>query len=260
MRKLILSLVVVLPAAIVATAGLKWPAAAQDKTFSDAQKNAIEQIVRDYLRKNPEILVEMSTELEKRQSVAEAAARGKAIAENASLLYRSPGSFVAGNPKGDVTIVEFFDYNCQFCKRALGDLLKVLDTDKKVRVVFKELPIFGEASENAAKVALAAVKQGKYFELHSALLKARGQATKAKALRVARDLGLDVDKLKADMNAPDVVAQINETKALAEKIGLQGTPLYLVGDQVIPGAPQNLYNLLMEKVAEIRKNGCQTAC
>lgn len=260
MRKTILGLTVALPAVIVAVAGLQWPAAAQDTTFSDAQKKAIEQIVRDYLVKNPEILVEMSTELEKRQSVAESAARTKAIAENASLLYRSPGSVVAGNPKGDVTIVEFFDYNCQFCKRALGDLLKMLETDKKVRVVFKELPIFGKASEDSAKVALAAGKQGKYFELHSALLKARGQTTKAKALRLARDLGLDVDKLKADMNAPDVVAQISETKALAERIGLQGTPLYLVGDQVIPGAPGNLYDLLVQKVAEIRKNGCKVAC
>ncbi|MCG8561150.1 MAG: DsbA family protein [Hyphomicrobiales bacterium] len=259
MRKTIVGLTVALPAAIVAGIGL-WPAAAQDTTFSDAQKKAVEQIVRDYLRKNPEILIEMSAELEKRQSVAEAAARSKAIAENASLLFRSPGSYVAGNPKGDVTIVEFFDYNCQFCKRALDDLLKVLDTDKNVRVVFKELPIFGEASEDAAKVALASIKQGKYFELHNALLRKRGQATKASALRVAGDLGLDVDKLKADMNAPDVLAEIDETKALAERIGLQGTPLYLVGDQIIPGAPHNLYDLLVEKVTEVRKNGCQVAC
>jgi protein-disulfide isomerase len=223
-------------------------------------EKAIIDVVRDHLTKNPEILVEMTTELEKRQQAEESARQQQVISDNADVIFRSPASFGTGNPNGDVTVVEFFDYNCGFCRRALPDVVKLVDSDDKVRVVFKELPIFGEESEWAAKAALAAGKQGKYFEMHQKLYTAPGKADKEKALRVASEIGLDVPQLEKDMEDPAVTKQLEETKQLAQKLGVQGTPLYLIGDRIIPGAPEDLYDQLVAKVAEIREHGCKATC
>ena len=217
-------------------------------------------IVRDYLTKNPEILVEMTTELDKRQAAEQDTKQQTEIGKNADKLFRSPASFVAGNPDGDVTVVEFFDYNCGYCKRALPDVVKLVSDDKKVRVVLKELPIFGEDSEAAAKVALAAKKQGKYFELHQKLFSEPGKANLDKATRIAGELGLDVEQLKKDMEDPAIKDALAENRSLAEALGAQGTPYYLIGDTVIAGAPDDLYDELTKKVSEIRQNGCKTTC
>ncbi len=213
------------------------------------------EIVRNYLTENPEILVEMTGELDRRQAEEQVAQQSKAIGENAEALFRSKLSFTGGNPDGDVTLVEFFDYNCGYCKRALPDVVKLVEGDDKVRLVLKELPIFGEDSENAAKGALAAMKQGKYFEMHRKLYET-GKADKDKVLRVAGELGLDVEQLQKDMESDEVKKALEEARELAEKLGLQGTPLFLVGDKVIPGAPEDLHDRLKEKVAEIREKGC----
>jgi protein-disulfide isomerase len=157
-------------------------------------------------------------------------------------------------------VVEFFDYNCGFCRRALPHVVKLVDGDSKVRLVLKELPIFGEDSENAAKLALAAKKQGKYFELHQKLLSEPGKADKEKALRIAKDIGLNVDQLQKDMEDPAVKEELASAREIAEKLSLQGTPLYLVGDRVLPGAPDDLYDQLKAKVAEVRKSGCAATC
>ena len=218
------------------------------------------QSVRDYLVENPEVLIDMQAELERKQVAEQKSLREKAINENAAALFGDEHSFITGNPKGDVTLVEFFDYNCGYCRRAFKDLVKLLETDKNVRVVLKEFPIFGKPSEEVSRVAIAAAKQNKYFELHSALLNAQGRATKEQAFKIAEKLGLDIEKLKVDMQAPDVTKTIQETAALADKMGLQGTPFYLVGDRSIPGAPENLYDLFVEKVADVRKNGCTATC
>ena len=220
----------------------------------------IVDIVRDYLTKNPEILVEMTTELDKRQQADQAAQQQKVITDNAEAIFRSPLSHTAGNPNGDVTVVEFFDYNCGFCKRALPDVVKLVDSDDKVRVVFKELPIFGDESEGAAKAALAAGKQGKYFEMHQKLFSESGKADKDKALKIASELGLDVPQLEKDMEDPSVQLALDEAKELAQKLGLQGTPLYLIGDHIVPGAPDDLYDQLTAKVAEVREKGCKATC
>ncbi len=140
-----------------------------DAPAAKLEEKQVVEIVRNYLTKNPEILVEMTTELDRRQQDEQAAQQSKAISENADALFRSSKSFSAGNPDGDVTVVEFFDYNCGFCRRAMPEVVKLIDNDDKVKVVFKELPIFGDDSEAAAKGALAAHKQGKYFEMHQKL-------------------------------------------------------------------------------------------
>jgi protein-disulfide isomerase len=258
------ALVAAIVAALVtaATHVVVWGAApgVGDAPAAALDEKTIVDVVRSYLTKNPEILVEMTTELEKRQQVEESAKQQKIIGDNAQAIFRSPLSYTAGNPNGDVTVVEFFDYNCGFCRRALTDVVKLVDTDDKVRVVFKELPIFGEESEGAAKAALAAGKQGKYFEMHQKLDAAPGKADKEKALRVASELGLDVPQLEKDMEGPSVIKELEEVKELAQKLGVQGTPLYLIGDRVVPGAPDDLYDQLVARVAEIREKGCKVTC
>jgi protein-disulfide isomerase len=231
-----------------------------DAPSASLDEKKIVDVVHDYLTNNPEILVEMTTELDKRQQAEQASQQEKVISENADALFRSPMSYSAGNPNGDVTVVEFFDYNCGFCKRALPDLVKLIDSDDKVKVVFKELPIFGEESEAAAKAALAAGKQGKYFEMHQKLYAEPGKADKDKALRAAAELGLDVPQLEKDMEDPSIQQALDETKELAQKLGLQGTPLYLIGDRIVPGAPDDLYDQLTAKVAEVREKGCKATC
>jgi protein-disulfide isomerase len=231
-----------------------------DTAFSASQKKSIEQIVREYLIQNPEILIEMSSALERRQAEAQQQSFKKVIAENAEAIFRGQIGIVAGNPKGDVTVVEFFDYNCPYCKSALSTLSKLIETDGKIRLVLMELPIFGERSIGAARVAIAAKEQGKYFEFHSELLKLRGQATEVTALRVAKRLGLDIKRLKQDMARTEVETILNGTNKLADILSIQATPFFLVGDRAIPGAPDNLYDLLVQKVAEVRKEGCPVPC
>lgn len=217
-------------------------------------------VVHNYLTKNPEVLVEMTNELDKRQQAEEAEKQQKVISENSDAIFRSPLAQVAGNPNGDVSVVEFFDYNCGFCKRALPDVVKLVDNDDKVRLVLKELPIFGEESEAAAKVALAAAKQGKYFEMHQKLFTEPGKADKDKALKIAQELGLDVPQLEKDMQDPSIQQALDESKQLSQKLELQGTPLYFIGDRLIPGAPDDLYDQLVAKVAEVREKGCKATC
>jgi len=220
----------------------------------------VEQITRDYLTKNPEILVEMTNELDKRQAAEQAAQQQKAISQNADAIFRSPVSHVVGNPNGDVNLVEFFDYNCAYCRRALPDVVKLVNEDGKIRLVLKELPIFGDDSEAAAKLALASNKQGKYFEMHQKLFSEPGKAGKDKALRIAKELGLDVDQLQKDAEDPDIKKALDEAKDLAQTLNLQGTPLYLIGDRVVAGAPDDLFDQLKARVTEVRQKGCASTC
>ena len=208
-----------------------------------------------YMTNNPEILVKMREEINRHQQEERAAQQQKAISDNADALFRSDKAHIAGNPDGDVTVVEFFDYNCGFCRKALPDVVKLVDSDDKVKVVFKELPIFGEESQAAAKGALAAAKQGKYFEMHQKLFGEPGKADKEKVLRIANEIGLDVPQLERDMESPDIQASLDEVRELAQRLGIRGTPMYFIGDQIIGGAPEDLYDQLVEKVAEVREQG-----
>ncbi|MGE0023768.1 MAG: DsbA family protein, partial [Hyphomicrobium sp.] len=224
--------------------------------FSPEQKRAIEGIVKDYLVQNPEILVEVQTALETKAAKEEAERTKKLVAEHAKDIYRAPNAPVAGNPNGDITVVEFFDYNCGYCKRGFSEVAKLVEQDKNVRVVFKEFPILRDESEQAAKVALAARMQGKYWEVHRDLIQTKGLVNEAVALKVAEAHGLDMAKLKADMVSPEVKAELDRVKELANKLGVNGTPHFLVGDQAIGGAPDNLYDVLESHVVELRKTGC----
>ena len=224
--------------------------------FNEQQRAAIGKIVKDYLVANPEIMVDVQTALEAKLEKEQAEKLKTFMAANAKTIYRNPESPTAGDPKGDITVVEFFDYNCGYCKRGLPEVQKLLEGDKKVRFVFKELPILSKGSEESAKVALATKKQGKYWEFHQAMLSQKGQANEASSMKAAEALGLDMDKLKTDMASKEVEDELAADKQLAKSMGINGTPHFLVGDKSIPGAPDDLHAQLEDLVTEFRKTGC----
>jgi protein-disulfide isomerase len=217
-------------------AAVPWSARAQE--FSKAQRTDIERIVHDYLVAHPEVLQEAMAELEKRQTAAEVEKHKAAVKAHAKLLFSSPNQVVLGNPNGNVTFVEFFDYNCGYCKRAMSDMLTLLKTDSKLKVVLKEFPVLGPGSVEAAKVAVAVRMQApkKYLEFHTKLLGGRGHADSARALAVAKEIGLDMGRLQKDMKSPEVEKTLKQDFGLAEALGLNGTPSYVIGDNVIVGA------------------------
>jgi protein-disulfide isomerase len=225
--------------------------------FTPEQRKELETIIKDILLHNPEILLEAQNALEAKMDKIQAEKMAVAIKDHSAELFRPTASPVVGNVKGDVPVIEFFDYNCGYCKKAFLDLAKLIDKDKKVRVILKEFPILAKGSEEASRVALAAKLQGKYWEFHSAMLQSQGQANEASALRVAEKLGLDMARLKKDMASPEVKKEIDDTRELANKMGIQGTPHFIVGDRIVPGAPENLTELLGKHVADVRKDGCK---
>ena len=225
--------------------------------FSSAQEEAIAKIVRKTLLARPEIIQEAIVALQQKEKAQEDERKLSALSDNAKTLFHSRFDPVAGNPKGDVTIVEFFDYNCPYCRKGFKTLEGVVAQDKNLRVVFKEFPIFGNASLTAARAALASKKQGKYYVYHKALLESNGRVTDSSVFSIAKKVGLDIDLLRKDMESPDVAQSIAETKDLANRLGISGTPAYYVGDKFIGGVPPNLSEVMKSHASDIRKNGCK---
>jgi protein-disulfide isomerase len=226
--------------AFVALALCGAPVAASAQNFSDGQRGEIEKIVRDYLLAHPEVLEEVSAELSKRQAAAEAEKHQATISQNAETIFNSPRGVTIGNKDGDVTFVEFFDYNCGYCKRAMTDMIDLMKADPKLKVVLKEFPVLGPGSMEAAQVAVAVRMQDpggkKYLDFHQKLLGGKGQADKARAMAAAKEAGLDMSKLEKDVASPEVRATIEENFKLAESMGMNGTPSYVIGKQVVVGA------------------------
>jgi protein-disulfide isomerase len=210
------------------------------EAFSALQARAIESIVKNYLVQHPEVLQEAMEALDRRQKEAEADKARTTIRDNNAAIFNSTHQVVLGNPQGKVTMVEFFDYNCGFCKRALADMVDLLKTDSDLKFVLKEFPVLGPGSVEAAHVAVAARMQDpsgkKYMEFHQKLLGGRGPADKMRALAVAKDVGFDMTRLEKDMNSDEVKATIEENMKLADALGVSGTPTYVVGDEVVVGA------------------------
>lgn len=244
--------------ATLPNANAETAAPAGGTVFNDEQKKAIVDIVKDFLVKNPEVMADIQSALEAKLEKEQADKLKNFMSENAKDIYRGADSTVAGDPNGDITVVEFFDYNCGYCKRGLPQIQKLIEGDKKVRVVFKELPILSKGSEETARAALAAKRQGKYWEFHQVMLSAKGQANEASSLKAAEGLGLDMAKFKTDMASDGVKAELEKMKDLAKKMGINGTPHFLVGDKSIPGAPEDLHSQLESLVGEFRKSGCST--
>jgi protein-disulfide isomerase len=214
--------------------------AASAQPVAPEQRTEIERIIREYLLKNPELLQEVMAELEKKQAAAESEKHKAAVKNNFEALFNSKRHVVLGNPTGDVTMVEFFDYNCGYCKRAMSDMLELMKNDPKLRVVLKEFPVLGQGSVEAAQVAVAVQMQDKtgkkYLEFHQKLLTGRGQADRARALAAAKEVGLDMARIEKDMASEEARTSLEESMKLAEAIGLNGTPSYVVGNDVVIGA------------------------
>jgi protein-disulfide isomerase len=223
-------------------------------TFTEEQKKAIGSIVRDYLLTNPEILIEVSQELEKRQSAKQAEEQFKLISSQKKEIFHSPMDYVAGNKDAKITIVEYFDYNCGWCKRALEEIAVLIKEEPNVRVVLKEFPIFGEHSEFAAKAAMASIPQGKYWDFHIALMKEK-RVTTDNVMTIAERVGLDVAKLKEEMAKPVYEEAMRRTMTIAQSLGIQGTPGFIIDGEISPGYLP--VAALKQKIAEVRERGCQ---
>jgi len=203
--------------------------------FSADQQKALDTAIHDYLMANPKVIMDSVEQYRQNMENADAQAFAVKIKEKHEEIYNDKASPVAGNPKGDVTLVEFFDYNCGYCKQAFKDVQTLVGEDKNLRVVFKEIPILSESSHTAARYALASDKQGKYWEYHTALMTSSGQINDAKLESVAKDVGLDVKKLKADAETPEIRAAIEKNLELAREIGISGTPGFVLGDEALRG-------------------------
>ena len=227
-------------ASAVVAAALVVPQTAFAQSFTDAQRSEIQKIIKEYLLANPDVLEEVSAELNKRQQAAETAKQATAVKKHSDTLFNSPRGVIVGGRDGDVNFVEFFDYNCGFCKKAMVDMIELMKADPKLRVVLKEFPVLGPGSVEAAQVAIAVRMQDpsgkKYLDFHQKLLGGRGQADKARATAAAKEAGLDMARLERDMQGPEVKATLEESFRLAEAMGMNGTPSYVIGKEVVIGA------------------------
>ncbi|MDY8110639.1 DsbA family protein [Fulvimarina sp. 2208YS6-2-32] len=224
---------VALSAALLGSASL-LPASAQE-SFDSTQKQAIETIVRDYLIANPEVLVEAMSALQAKQDEQQKTAQASVIESARDQLTSAPEGMVFGNPDGDVTITEFFDYNCGYCKQALADMTALLEEDDQIRFVVKEFPILGVGSLEASRVAMAVrdLAPEKYRGFHEALLERRGSADKAAALGVAEELGVDPAKIEEKLAASANMKALQDIQTLASDLRINGTPTYVIGDEVL---------------------------
>ncbi len=223
------------------------------------ERGDVENIVREYLLANPELLLEVQDALETKQRAEQRVAQGRALSERADDIFLSTHQFSIGNPDAPVTVVEFFDYNCGFCKRALDDMAKLVDSSGQVRFILKEFPVLGEASLAAHRVSLAFGKLApeKYNAFHRELLSQRGSKGREQALDLALSMGADETLLLAEMEKPYIAEAIREVYGIADDLGISGTPSYVLGDEVVFGAVG--YDTLKSKIDNVRDCG-STEC
>ncbi|HWD57272.1 MAG TPA: DsbA family protein [Stellaceae bacterium] len=226
----------VAPVLLAAVFAVAAPRLAAADEFSPSQKKEIEGIVGAYLKAHPEVLIDAIQAADDKLKADAKDKAGQALAAHKQQVFDDPQSPVAGNPKGDVTLVEFFDYRCPYCKQVEPSLEKLIGEDRQLKFVYKEFPVLGPDSEIAARVALAAKKQGKYDAFHRAMMNTQGHIDEAVIYKVAASAGLDVDRAKRDMNAPDIEQELKGNLDLGKTLELDGTPSFIVGDTIVPGA------------------------
>jgi protein-disulfide isomerase len=212
------------------------PVAHGETPADPAERARLRDLVREILKENPEIVLDALQTLEAREHDEASAKSARALSQYRDQLERDAQDPVAGNPQGDVTLVEFFDYKCPYCKQAADQMFQAVQSDGKVRLVFKELPILGRESTIASRAALASLSQGKYLAFHHALIAERGPLDEANVLRIATAVGLDAGRLKTDMAKTDIDARIKRNLELAHALEIRGTPAFVIGDALIPGA------------------------
>jgi protein-disulfide isomerase len=224
------------------------------------ERGQVEAIIKDYLLNNPAVVRMALEEMERASKAEEESKKQQAVADLSPQIFSSKFQTVLGNPDGKIQLVEFFDYNCGYCKHAVEDLATIMKSNSDVRIVLKEFPVLGPGSVEAAQVALALHKQfdgQKYWDFHQKLLASRGQTGRAQALSMAQETGADMDKLQADMKSDDVRSGLAEVMKIADTLGMNGTPSYVVGDEVVVGAVGA--EQLQGKIDNLRKCG-KTAC
>lgn len=222
-------------AALALLTGFALPAAAQD-AFTPAQRDALKAIIVDVLRSQPELVLEALQALEKRQETENQALARAALRDKRSEIFEDASNPVAGNPQGRTVLVEFFDYRCPYCKQMDAPMKALAAEDRDLRIVRKDLPVLGPASVVASRAALASRAQNKYPAFHDAMMGFRGQLDDAAIFRIARDAGLDVDRLRRDMDDPAIGAQLQRNAAVAQALQIGGTPAFVIGDTLVPGA------------------------
>ena len=237
-----------LPTLVMATGLATAPLASIAQDLTDER---IKELALQAIRENPQIIMEALQILEAEQSAAQTQAQSEVLNNERQLLERDPNAPVLGNPDGDVTVVEFFDYNCPYCKRAMAEVQGLLEGDENVRLVYREWPILGDGSVFAAKAALAAREQGKYEEFHWALMGMQERADEASVMRIATDIGLDVERLRADMDTAEIKEHIATSMRLTQALGFNGTPSFVIGDNLVPGfVEEEQLRTIVEKVRE----------
>ncbi len=243
--------------ALVLLAGMAVvPKVALADEFTESQRAALGPLIRDYLVHNPEVLQEAMTELDRRQKAAEETRRQSVIGQNKAEIFSSTIGTVVGNPQGKVTLVEFFDYNCGYCKRALDDIAKLMKSEPELRIVLRDFPVLGPGSVEAAQVAAAVRNQLKgdaFWQFHNRLLLSRGSVGKAQALAAAKDSGVDMDLLAKDQTNAAIKAGLEGTMKLADALNLTGTPSFVIGQDVVVGAVG--YTELKDRIDNVLKCG-----
>jgi protein-disulfide isomerase len=217
-----------------------------------AELDPFEERVREYLLKNPEVIMEALRILQERQRTAEAENLKRTIAERSEEILNDPAAPVGGNAAGDVTLVEFFDYNCPYCRRVAPTVAELEEADPNLRIVYKEYPILGPGSQFAARAALASRKQGKYVRFHNALMQASEQVMEETVMEIAGTVGLDIEQLRANIQDPAIQAAIARNLQLADALGITGTPSFIIGEEVVPGAVD--FRTLEGLIARARRN------
>ena len=226
------------------------PAAAD--SFTPDQRKDVEGIVHDYLLKHPDVMLEVLQAAEDKVKSDSHDKATQSLKDHRRELLNDPDSPVAGNPQGDVTVVEFFDYRCPYCKQVEPALEALLGEDRRLRFVYKEFPVLGPASTTASRVALAARKQGRYDAFHKEMMALKGQIDEAAIFKVAGSVGLDIDRLKRDMAAPEIGRMLKDNTSLAEALQIRGTPGFVIGDEIVPGAVD--LGTLKEMIADVRQH------
>jgi len=227
------------------------PQPAGAASFTPEQRKELEGIIHDYLVKNPEVLLDALQAAEDKIKTDTRDKAANALVSRKREIMEDPESPVSGNPQGDVSVVEFFDYRCPYCKQVELALETLLSEDRQVRLIYKELPVLGPDSTVAAKAALAARKQGKYEQFHRALMTMKGQINEGVVFKVAGSVGIDTDRLKKDMSAPEIDRAIKANMELAQALDIRGTPAFIIGNDIIPGAME--LSTMKDMVDEARK-------
>lgn len=235
--------------AVITLSLLTFPASVKAQELSDAQKAEIEALIKSYLLENGETVIESVNKYQEKQAEEQQAEAREKAKEFMKTAEKSDEFPVAGNVKGDVTIVEFFDYNCGYCRRALEEIQKVIKKDDNVKVVLVDMPILGPSSTEAAKWSLAAENQGKYWEYHTKIMNFSGEKNAKNLEKIAKDIGLDVKQLKKDKDSEEIEERLNQNIEEAQKIGIRGTPGFIIGDDISPGfMPSNEIHNIVKKI------------